>query len=332
MKKMGKAFAALLLVLGMSGSLVAAAAETAYQPDQMDDLTGTVWTGGDVICAQECAVMLSYRFENPDKTQEGMDALCEAIHSYAQSQGYQDYSAVDAQSKIYGVMEPQGVQSVNVLVIGADLEYGVSAAESGYSRRFAHQNEIWAALGDADGWQVVSCETQDYYMSGEEEQPCYYIELEPWYQDAEGEEGAAGAFVQKAGCSHVYEYVIVKEPSEKEDGIMARQCEKCGAVVGYQPISAIAAFLKNAEKAVKSAPQGAAVTVETDRWLCFDRAVMEAIASRPDVAVTVNYRYQHRNYTVTVPAGYDVMSLLDENGFCGFRYLDLILGGTERSE
>lgn len=76
---------------------------------------------------------------------------------------------------------------------------------------------------------------------------------------------------------------------------------------------------------------GESVTVETDRWLCFDRRVMEAIASRPNITVTVNCSCGHRDYTVTIPAGYDVIALLNEDGFCGFRYLDLIFEGRSLS-
>lgn len=132
--------------------------------------------------------------------------------------------------------------------------------------------------------------------------------------------------------THEYEYVVVKAPTESEDGAWAIQCVTCGLVVDYQPISAVAAFLSNTQNTVKNASQNATVTVETTQWLCFNKAIIEAIASRPDVTVTVNYRYQQKNYTVTIPAGYDVMSLLDENGFVGFRYLDLVLGGSEITE
>lgn len=327
MKKIGRIFLTLALILGLNSSLPVMAAEHAYLPEQVENMAGTVLSGGDVVEATDCAVMLSYWFANEDQTQESLEQLKESIDSYAQSKGY---GGVEAQSKVYAIMPSQDTDGATVLVIGEGLEAGVYAASEGYTRRFAHHNEIWAPQNGAEGWQVISCEEQDCYSLDDDEFPCYYIELAPYYGE-NNEEDNQGSTVsgKNAGCSHVFEYVTVREPAEKEDGLVAKQCKKCGAVVEYQPISAIAAFLRNAEKSVLNAAQDAVVTVETDRWLCFDRAVMDAIASRPDVTVVVNYRYQHRDYTVTIPAGYDVIGLLDENGFCGFRYLDLILDGKE---
>lgn len=44
---------------------------------------------------------------------------------------------------------------------------------------------------------------------------------------------------------------------------------------------------------------------------------------------TIKYRYEGKRYTVTIPAGSDVFSLIDENGYCGFRTLDSQFGGSE---
>ena len=57
----------------------------------------------------------------------------------------------------------------------------------------------------------------------------------------------------------------------------------------------------------------------------FDRTVFEAIKSRPDVAVTVNYSYEGQKYVLQIPAGVNVDTLMDENGFGGFRYIDKVL-------
>ena len=39
-----------------------------------------------------------------------------------------------------------------------------------------------------------------------------------------------------------------------------------------------------------------------------------------------------QKYEVTIPAGSDIVSLLDENGYVGFRYLDAVFGGKEITE
>ncbi|MGN0376773.1 MAG: hypothetical protein ACI4ED_03980 [Suilimivivens sp.] len=57
--------------------------------------------------------------------------------------------------------------------------------------------------------------------------------------------------------------------------------------------------------------------------------MLAALAEKPDLNLTINYTYQHKKYTVTIPAGTDVMALLNEEGYCGFRYLDQQFGGKE---
>lgn len=321
-----------MLIFGSAYGLPVQAAELSYGTAEMEQLGGAVWTGGDVIRAEDCAIMLSYRFENADGTEEGMEALCDAVHAYAKSQGYDNMMESTDSDKAY-FLNREELECAVAIVLGEEWEYAVEAGQQGMSRRFAHSYMVWSAWEDAAGWRAVSVEKQDHYEGADGNQyPCYYIELAPWYESKE-EQGSAvrpqGEESKPAACDHVFDYVVEKEPVENLDGILAKKCEKCGSIVEYQPISAISAFLRNAEKSVKSAAQGAAVTIETDRWLCFDQRVMEAIASRPDVTVTVNYRYEHRSYTVTIPAGYDVISLLNEEGFCGFRYLDLIFEGKE---
>lgn len=334
MKKIRTFLLAATFVLGLSGAITAAAAQRSYDSEQMAELEGAVWKGSDAIQAKDCAFILSYQYENADGTLEGMKALYDSITSYAESQGYTRQTAGSTEGDYYlrdiGELENAGaeeLQSAAVIVLGEDL---VSVSSDVYgNRRFAHSYTIWQAQEGADGWQVTYVVEQGSYTDNSGAHPCYFLTVSPYYAESSSQTVQESASTKTAACEHVYEYVMEKEPKENEDGILAKKCEKCGMIAEYRPVSAIMAFLKNAEKSVKNAAQGAVVTVETDRWLCFDRAVMEAIASRPDVTVTVNYRYQHKDYTVTIPTGYDVIGLLNEEGFCGFRYLDLILGGKE---
>ena len=58
--------------------------------------------------------------------------------------------------------------------------------------------------------------------------------------------------------------------------------------------------------------------------------VMDALAARPDVTLTVDFLsegFKGTPMTVTIPAGYDDTSLLDANGYAGFLYLSGIFGG-----
>ena len=95
------------------------------------------------------------------------------------------------------------------------------------------------------------------------------------------------------------------------------------------PGSAQGFFIARVIREIANASEGAAVTVDTQIWVCYTQAVMDMLIQRPDVTLVTNYRYNHVDYTVTIPAGYEVNTLVDENGCCGFRYLDQVLGGSE---
>ncbi|MCR5404209.1 MAG: hypothetical protein K6E91_10400 [Butyrivibrio sp.] len=89
-------------------------------------------------------------------------------------------------------------------------------------------------------------------------------------------------------------------------------------------------FTALCQRAISSVGSGQTLTINTGKWMSIDRKTMEAIAARPDMTVTINYIYNEKAYSVTIPAGYDVMSLLDENGFCGFLYLNKVFGAKEQ--
>ncbi len=80
---------------------------------------------------------------------------------------------------------------------------------------------------------------------------------------------------------------------------------------------------------VATAPAGGAFNIETDRVSVFDRKMIEAFAARPDIDINVVFTYLGRKIKVTIPAGYNVLSLLDANGYCGFLRLLQLLGGTD---
>ena len=80
-------------------------------------------------------------------------------------------------------------------------------------------------------------------------------------------------------------------------------------------------------KTVTEAPQDATVILETAMCSCLDKAMVEALATRPDVSVQIVFpkdKTGTENYSVTIPAGYDVNSLIDEKGYCGFMYLNSV--------
>ncbi len=135
---------------------------------------------------------------------------------------------------------------------------------------------------------------------------------------------------RSSSCNHVGEYVTVNDATSSSDALSAYQCTKCGEVLRYEavPNSAYATFLADAANTILHAQQSE-VTINTTIWTSFNRAVFEALRSRADVAVTVNYSYKGKPYVLHIPAGADVDSLMDENGFAGFMYIEKVLNSGQ---
>jgi len=150
--------------------------------------------------------------------------------------------------------------------------------------------------------------------------------------DTSNGEERAGA----GGDAHVHNYVetTVQEATATTDKIMTWECSICGQEQSHIiiPGTAVDQFVKDTITKLEKAPVNGSITVDTDLWTCFDRAVIEALKNRQDVTVTVNFSYQGVAYTFTIPAGYgaeNLDALLDENGYCGFMYLLQVFGGQE---
>ena len=57
--------------------------------------------------------------------------------------------------------------------------------------------------------------------------------------------------------------------------------------------------------------------------------MIETFATRKDIDINVVFTHNGKKMKVTIPAGYDMYSILDEYGYCGFLRLLSIFGGTE---
>lgn len=79
---------------------------------------------------------------------------------------------------------------------------------------------------------------------------------------------------------------------------------------------------------VQSVPAQGIAVIETNEVATFDRNIIEAMAERSDVSYTIVFKDAGVKKRVIIPAGYDVQSLLDENGYCGFLRLAAMLGFT----
>lgn len=129
-------------------------------------------------------------------------------------------------------------------------------------------------------------------------------------------------------CGHRPVREIYAEATPQSDAVFCESCELCGQVLAYGeiPNTAYAAFLEEAADRIRNAQPDGQVVITTDRWISFDRRVLEAIGERTDLSILVKYRSQGEEHQILLPAGTDVISLGDENGFCGFQYLSQISG------
>ena len=132
--------------------------------------------------------------------------------------------------------------------------------------------------------------------------------------------------------AHTHHYVWETiEATEDSDGELRYKCDICGDIQTRVPITAYYVFNKNTTDKIRKAGQGATVKIETSRFISFHKMVMDALAERPDVTLEISFldgEYKGDRVIVTIPAGTDALSLLDENGFVGFLYLASKYGYT----
>ncbi len=89
---------------------------------------------------------------------------------------------------------------------------------------------------------------------------------------------------------------------------------------------AIAEALKAATAGTSSAK--ATITIDTGVWISFKGDVYQKMQDS-GLPVQITFRYKGARYRVNIPAGADLMSLVDENGYCGFLNLMAHFGGTK---
>ncbi|MCR5177442.1 MAG: InlB B-repeat-containing protein [Lachnospiraceae bacterium] len=130
---------------------------------------------------------------------------------------------------------------------------------------------------------------------------------------------------------HVYEWQIVKEATETEDGLKAYCCRECGHTLLTEPLTAYEVFVRNAAAKIKNAAPGAEVELSTTRFLSINKFVTEALTGRKDVTLKIRFLdggYRGNAMYLTIPAGTDLAAKADEHGYCGFLYLGSIFGLT----
>ena len=86
--------------------------------------------------------------------------------------------------------------------------------------------------------------------------------------------------------------------------------------------SAYLMFNRNSADKISSAAQNAKVIIDTDKWTSFYRNVIDALAKRQDLTMTIRFTDEkHARRCITIPAGTDLDGFIDSKGFTGFEYL-----------
>jgi hypothetical protein len=83
---------------------------------------------------------------------------------------------------------------------------------------------------------------------------------------------------------------------------------------------------KKLQNDIKAIPTDGTYEIVSDSLISFNRKTIEAFAARPDVTISVTYKFQGKKYKTVIPAGYQVLELLNEDGYCGCLYLNLLFG------
>ena len=88
-------------------------------------------------------------------------------------------------------------------------------------------------------------------------------------------------------------------------------------------------FHDTVKKMIKDTAAGqGTITIDTKNWISFRWDVYQELqdSGRP---VQITFSYRGERYRVDIPAGADLMTLVDENGYCGFLNLMAHFGGTK---
>jgi hypothetical protein len=85
-------------------------------------------------------------------------------------------------------------------------------------------------------------------------------------------------------------------------------------------------FQEQVQNEIAEIPDGGTYEIVSDSLVTFNRKTIEAFAKRSDVSISIIYTLNGKKYKVVIPAGYNMMDLLDENGYCGCLYLNMLFG------
>ena len=139
---------------------------------------------------------------------------------------------------------------------------------------------------------------------------------------------------------HKFAYCVMQAPTTEVDGFAEWRCTQCGIYDWNDHdnadaretvvLSAYPVFNDTLEKNIKAAEAGATVSITTSRWVSVRRGVLEALAEKPGVTLTVNFEDQGTGYVLSVPGGDPALAgiLASEDRFFSFSSLGNTYGLT----
>ena len=128
--------------------------------------------------------------------------------------------------------------------------------------------------------------------------------------------------------THSYSWNVVTEATESGDGLELYQCS-CGDVQAKSVIPASQAYVSKFRDLVKNAPANGTVTYDSKMNHTFSDYIIKRLAERNDVTTEIDFKWQNKDYTLTIPAGIDYTAILaDDIEFYGYLYFAQLTGAT----
>lgn len=135
---------------------------------------------------------------------------------------------------------------------------------------------------------------------------------------------SGGGSAQSSSSNQSNEPSVKEEPQTPENNYSVFQ-EATKANVD----TAIAQATKAAQEAAANGTKATVnpIAIDTGVWISFKGDVYQKLQDS-GLPVQITFMYKGVRYRVDIPAGADLMSLVDENGYCGFLNLMAHFGGT----
>ncbi|MCR5012378.1 MAG: hypothetical protein K6A72_08555 [Lachnospiraceae bacterium] len=99
------------------------------------------------------------------------------------------------------------------------------------------------------------------------------------------------------------------------------RCKICNLLIETRSFDNADNLHNALKQATADAPQGGTVTLERGEYISINKTDAENLSKRPDLTTVVHFTYNHQKYEMTVPAGFDWVSSLNEDGWAGFMYI-----------